>query len=535
MNEMIYNPLKEFDSKFKSLHLENTKKHFEALTLRSGIDVEANRKTVKEYVSCNEQLTMLRKKLTWIRVLRVLCCITLLLIPLVIIKLTPRIRGLRGDVVLAENKAAELLSEATRQMTPLCALFSERDALDIIEATVPMLSFAPCFSVEQEENMIINYDFCDHNNAEQSSLAVLAGHYNENPFVFEKRLTHKMGEAVYHGYKVIRWTESYRGSDGKRRTRTRTQTLHASVIKPKPIYTTEVLLSYCAQGGPDLSFTRDATHLDEKSEREIDRYVKRGEKKLKRLTDEAIKENRDFTSMSNADFEVLFDALDRTDEVQFRTLFTPLAQTNMVDLIRSKSGYGDDFHFIKEKRTNRIQTEHSRTRAITLSPDAYVSYSYDTAKESFIDKNAEYFKAVYFDFAPLWAIPLYQERPVHSLEPVPEYAQSYAYKECEALANAVPPKHVVHPRTKTPAILKSSFVGTKDGADEVSVLAYSYDIEKRIDFIPVLGGDGRFHSVPVPWDDYLPLEESRHFLISTAERAMGTNILGRRGELCIFD
>ena len=239
--------------------------------------------------------------------------------------------------------------------------------------------------------------------------------------------------------------------------------------------------------------------------------------------------------MSNADFEVLFDALDRTDEVQFRTLFTPLAQTNMVDLIRSKSGYGDDFHFIKEKRTNRIQTEHSRTRAITLSPDAYVSYSYDTAKESFIDKNAEYFKAVYFDFAPLWAIPLYQERPVHSLEPVPEYAQSYAYKECEALANAVPPKHVVHPRTKTPAILKSSFVGPKDGADEVSVLAYSYDIEKRIDFIPVLGGDGRFHSVPVPWDDYLPLEESRHFLISTAERAMGTNILGRRGELCIFD
>ncbi len=535
MNEMIYNPLKEFDGKFKNLHLENTKKHFEALTERSGVDAEANRKTVKEYVTCNEKLTKLNKKLTWLRVLRVLCCITLLLIPLVILKLTPKIRGLRGDILLAETQAAELLAEAERQMAPLNALFSERDALDIIEATVPLLSFAPCFSVEQEENMIVNYDFDGHNNAEESSLAVLAGHYNENPFLFERRLIHKMGEAVYHGYKVIRWTESYRGSDGKRHTRTRTQTLHASVIKPKPHYTTEVLLSYCAQGGPDLSFTRDATHLDEKSEKEIERYVKRGEKKLKRLTDEAIKENRDFTSMSNADFEVLFDALDRTNEVQFRTLFTPLAQTNMVDLIRSQSGYGDDFHFIKQKRTNRIQTKHSKGRAITLTPDAYASYSYDTAKDNFVAKNTDYFKAVYFDFAPLWAIPLYQERPVHSLSPIPDYAQSYAYKECEALANAVAPERVAHPRTKTPAILKSSFVGKKGDADEVCILAYSYDIHQRIDFIPVLGGDGRFHSVPVPWDDYLPLEERSHLFVSPAERVVGKNVLGRRGALCIYD
>ena len=146
--------------------------------------------------------------------------------------------------------------------------------------------------------MVTNFDFGDRNDIEQSTLDVLAGHYNENPFLFENRLIHRMGTEVYHGYKTIRWTERYRSSDGKWHTRTRTQTLHATVTKPKPFYSTQVVLNYCAQGGPELSFSRDATNLDEKNERQIERYLKRGEKKLKKKTDEAIKNNSDFVSMS---------------------------------------------------------------------------------------------------------------------------------------------------------------------------------------------------------------------------------------------
>jgi hypothetical protein len=93
--------------------------------------------------------------------------------------------------------------------------------------------------------------------------------------------------------------------------------------------------------------------------------------------------------MSNSDFEVLFDALDRNNEVQFRTLFTPLAQTNMVELIRSSSGYGDDFNFIKQNRTNKIVTQHSQGRVINLLASAYFSYSFDIIKENFINKNTE--------------------------------------------------------------------------------------------------------------------------------------------------
>lgn len=535
MNSIIYNPLEEYDTKFKELHSNNTLKYLDKLVSKSGINVEENRNTVKQYNECKESLVKLKKKLNLWRFLRVLMIITIILIPLVIIKITPKIRGLRNEIDALNNKVEELLELAYKQMEPLNSLFSERDALNIIETTIPLLSFAPCFSSEQENNMIENYDFGDHNDIDQSTLDVLAGSYNDNPFVFENKLIHKMGLETYHGYKTIRWTESYRGSDGKRHTRTRTQTLHASVTKPKPFYSTQVLLNYCAQGGPELSFSRDATHLERKSEKEIDRYVKKGEKKLKRMTDKAIAENSDFMSMSNSDFEVLFDALDRTDEIQFRTLFTPLAQTNMIDLILSKSGFGDDFNFIKRKRTNKIITNHSQGRTVNLLPSSYTSYSFDIIKENFTTKNEEFFKAVYFDFAPAWAIPMYQERPVHSLKPLPDYSHLYSYKECEALANKIKPELVVHPRTKTHAILKSSFIETVNGADKVQINAFSYDIIKRVDFIPVLGGDGRMHSVSVPWDDYIPLESNNVCFVSSKDKAENQNVIATRSSLCIYN
>ena len=342
-----------------------------------------------------------------------------------------------------------------------------------------------------------------------------------------------MGTETYHGYKTIHWTETYRDSNGKMRTRTRSQTLHATVTKPKPFYHTQVVLNYCAQGGPELSFSRDASHLEQKSERELERYVRRGERRLKRKTDKAIRRNDDFVSMSNGDFEVLFDALDRTNEVQFRSLFTPLAQTNMVELILSKVGYGDDFHFIKRRRTNQIISNHSQGRAINLLAKEYTSYSFDIIQENFVGKNIAFFKAVYFDFAPLLAIPAYQERPVHSLKPIPDSSQLYSLKECEALANCVSRQYTVHPETKTEAILKSTFVQTADGADEICITAYSYDIEKRVDVVSVHGGDGRFHNVPVEWDDYLPLEANNYFSVCANQMETKNKVLARHNGLCI--
>ena len=535
MSDVIFNPVEEFDSKYQNLHLQNTRQFFDRLVQQSGVDIAKNRETVRQYNAYKENISKLRRKRNWLRFFRVLMCLTIILIPLVILKMTPRIRQLLAEIQEGDQKVAQLLAEAQQQMLPLNRLFTDRDALTLLETTLPLLSFADCFTAEQEADMRINYDFGGNNDPEQSTVEVLAGRYNENPFLFENRLRHTMGTETYHGYKTIYWTETYTDNEGHVRTRTRSQTLHASVVKPKPYYSTQVVLHYCAQGGPELSFSRDAAHLEQKSDKEIERLVRQGERKIKKMTDKAIKSGDEFTAMSNSHFEVLFDALNRDQEVQFRTLFTPLAQTNMVALLRSKVGYGDDFAFIKRRRTNRIVAEHSQGRVIRLRIGHYVSHSFDEIQDNFIRKNTEFFKAVYFDFAPLWAIPMYQDRPVHSLQPIPALNHKYAAGECEALANAVDAGYVVHPDTKTRAILKSYPVGVRDGGDEICVVAYSYDIALRVDFIPVLGGDGHMHMVPVEWNEYLPLEARNHFVVCAAEATPNPNAIANRNGLCMYN
>ena len=49
MNSVIYNPLEEYESKFKNLHLENTNSFFEKLVQQSSVDIDKNRETVKRY------------------------------------------------------------------------------------------------------------------------------------------------------------------------------------------------------------------------------------------------------------------------------------------------------------------------------------------------------------------------------------------------------------------------------------------------------------------------------------------------------
>lgn len=535
MEEMIYNPLKEYVDKFKQKHLDNTKKFLEKLVQESKINIEENRKTVQEYNTYKENLRKLKRKLNWLKFLRVLMCLTLVLIPLVILKTTPKIKELKQTIEEADKKIQELLELAHRQMRPLNELFRDRDSLDIIEETMPHVDFEMRLSIEQEKDMKTNYDFDSVIDNEESTLDMLAGRYNGNPFVFENRLVHRMGTETYHGSLTISWTERYRDSNGKMQTRRRTETLHASVTKPKPFYNNQVVLHYGAQGAPELTFTRDATNLDEKSERAIERYVKRGERRLGRKTKKALAQNENFMSMANTEFEVLFDALDRNHEVQFRTLFTPLAQTNMVDLILSKEGYGDDFNFFKRKRMNRIVSNHSQGRPLYLTPQEYISYSYDEIHDNFINKNVKYFKDVYFDFAPILAIPLYQERPIHSLDPLPDYRQLYARKEYESIANIMKASHAVHPKTKTKAILKAAHVVSKDTADEIRISAYSYDIEQQVDYVAVRGGDGFMHNVPVKWDLYIPLENHKYFYVANEDDAKQSGILARRRGLCIYN
>ncbi len=543
-------PLKYYNTQGRAAHEENTKSYFDALLSQSRVDVEANRATVKEYkkeLSAIEKLDRLILKFKVFRVLFILLAIVggALFIPgvlnfldgamglgalfcglgaglivlgiLLVVKwVNPILKNAGSLREKRVAKANELLDEAWAQMAPLNALFDDVDTFRIIEKTVPEFKFHRTFTSAHERMLRKNYDFFDLQTDDCSMVDAIAGSFVGNPFCICRRRIHTLGTKTYHGTLTISWTESYRDSNGKVQTRTRTQTLHAQVTKPMPYYRDDTFLAYGHQAAPDLTFSREPQHSEDLSEKALDRRIKRGEKKIEKLGDKAIRQGGSFQEMSNSEFDVLFGALNRNHEVQFRLMYTPLAQTNTVDLLCDKENFGDDFHFIKRKRFNIIKSEHTQRASLSTSPDNYVSYDVDLARERFITHNTAYFKGFFFDFAPLMSVPAYVEEPISSLEDIGEDVCNLGYYSHEVMANARGERAFAHPDTRTSVILKTESVGMQDNSDLVKVRAYSYATVGRVEFIPVLGGDGRMHAVPVPWTEYIPLvSEGSMSVIST--------------------
>lgn len=215
--------------------------------------------------------------------------------------------------------------------------------------------------------------------------------------------------------------------------------------------------------------------------------------------------------MQNENFEVLFNTSNRNHEQQYRLLFTPLAQESMLDLLRDKQeGYGDDFDFSKQKMINTIVADHMQSVEFDMNPDHYRHYDFEFAKDNFTKLNANYFRAMYFCLAPLLCIPMYQQ--IRTSENIYGYGSKpkSAFWEHEALANFWGQAHFKHPQCVTECILKTSEQTLDDGRSTITVQAHGYKAVRRVAYEHKWGGDGKLHTVPVEWDEYLPVVGTGH-------------------------
>ncbi|MBQ8689589.1 MAG: hypothetical protein IJ515_04420 [Clostridia bacterium] len=545
MNADLMEPLRYYETVAKKQHEDNARAHFEDLLARSGVDEQQNTVTVNKYHAQLAKNEKLGKKISRFKFLRVMMIITAVvgaimalvcfnstemelapklifgflgiallvsMLVLIFVKINRVIKSFHSTLEKEEAIARELLAEATAQVAPLLALFDDNDTLTLMEKTLPEIKFDRFWSHPRRDQLISDYSYTDIESEDISVIDTLSGEAMGNPFFFERYLHQDWGTKTYHGSLQIHWVSVERDSKGNTRTVHRTQTLHASVAKPIPVYETKTLLHYGHQAAPDLSFSRQPTHSERLGEKALNRKVKSGEKKLAKKAREALTDNDEttnFTEMGNSEFDVLFGALNRDHEVQFRVLFTPLAQRNMIDLMRSGSGYGDDFYFTKWNKHNIIASEHAANWCMDTSVASYASYGVGLIRDKFISFNNDFFKSVYFDLAPLLAIPAYHEEPAKSLEDYNDnHSTNYTSKEHEALANRIGRRAFAHPSSDTEVILKTSGVRSDNGTDTVTVTAHSFNGIERMDYVSVYGGDGRWHNVPVPWVEYIPVQKS---------------------------
>ena len=544
MIEDVYEPLARYRDEFRQKFATLTREKFKELTTRSGVDVKANRVLVAEIKRLQKQADSASTKKTCYGCLMAVgfvgavaaligamamngtdsetqgACILGVIAGLALgIAMIPLFSAVAKLLASLESRIATKKEMAWKQMAPLNRLYTWDVTVKLIEATVPRLAFDPYFTADRLASLHGQFGWDDSFNDGKSIIFAQSGVINGNPFVFGHYLDMEWGEKTYEGSLEISWTEWEEDADGKSRPVRRHETLYAHVTKPIPVYSEQKFLVYGNDAAPNLSFSRQPSGLTGK-EGELWSSIRK-KWRLSRLKaySRNLTDDSDFTLMSNHEFETWFHAKDRDHEVEFRLLFTPVAQTQMLNLMKdTKVGYGDDFTFIKQKKVNVLFSQHLNAATIDTNPSRFRNWDYDAAFAFFVQFNERYFKDAYFALAPLLAIPLYQQMRTHEdiWKGVLGHEAS-SFWEHEAAANYHGEDKFKHPSCITRSILKTQVVQREGGESTVAVTAHGYRGVERVDYKEVYGGDGKWHDVAVHWTEYLPVQQTSNMYLSEGD------------------
>ncbi len=526
MLEEIYDPLDEYVKVFHPRFKKVSEQTFAALAAEAQVDVQANKKTCAQVYKLEETLDSVRSRIVCWTVACVLCWLgvvagvvyvlgwheeidsvglllfgILVLLVLLFAMVQPKLKKLKEERQGLSGKLEEQKSLAWEQMAPLNRLYDWDILTRMMTKTVPNLEFDSYFTTQRLEDLRQTYGWDDRFNKNRSVIYSHSGLINGNPFVLCRTRKFVMGSMVYTGSKTIYWTTTEEDENGKEHTVEHSQTLVAEVTAPYPEYPELTRLIYGNVAAPNLIFYREKSGLAGKEDSLRYKWNRRSLRKKSRDLS-----NMDFAMMTNEEFEVVFDTSNRNDNQQFALLFTPLAQENILKLLRDKQvGYGDDFDFGKNRMINTIIPEHLQELNLDMNPDQYRHFDYEKAKEDFYEVNARYFRAIYFSLAPLLCIPMYQQiRPPYAIYGR-EMQRHSAFWEHEALANFWGQEHFMNPSCVTDCILKTEQVEDCGDESTLKVYAYGYTSESRVTYISKWGDDGNWHEVPVYWDEYLPV------------------------------
>ncbi len=518
---------KELEAKFYHILLAS----FERLTQQSRIDIEANQKKVEQYKQLKGIETSFRAKRGRFNLLQLLLLIVFAInsvllifafvglinkvdinaptrlaiqIPLSIVLMM--IISLIGKKTKALNKIEkEFESKATAeqyemydQMAWLNSLFDTQITKEALEKTLPFLKLNDYFDDDQAAYLLAPADQVP----DDSILEILSGKMYGNSMIFLKMMRMEMGIEVYTNTISVPRLSTYIDSNGKLQTETVYDYYTGRYSAPKPFYFDFVQLLYSHDAAPNLSFSRSGNRVHMKNEQSLRRYVERESKKLHKRQEDSVKLGQAFSLLDNIEFEVLFNALDRNNEVEFRALFSPLAQQNMRDVILH-SPFGDDFIVRKECRHYSVFADHTTFWDMRVDVNKFRHFSYEEAKKNFIQFNMSYFQHFYSLLLPVLAIPLHHEP--HVGQEYPEGVSPYRYSafEKEMLANALDYSLVAHPETATNGILKIEECGASGKTEFFTVTCQTFATVERV--AEVYDGPQK---VPVPWIEYIPLSKT---------------------------
>ena len=538
----LLEPSRLFKTVVKPTHKENCEAFYDKMVKDAKVDLELNRLTVKNIKAKQEKINNQEKTIkgkkalkTFLIILAVVAILggiilfvnssdndnkglfiglgvgalvlAVVLFLLIFLKVNKSINSLQEVLDKLNGEKAELVNEAIAQMAPLNELFDWSIPATLFSKTIPLIQLDPVF--DQNKYLMLHEKYGYNGNPEKniSTVFVQSGSILGNPFLLENNYVQDMHDVPYSGSITISWTTSYTDAQGNRHTQTHTQTLTATIYKPAPFYYHDTYLVYGSDAANNLSFSRGPSKANSMTDEQIRKASEKYDKTLDKLTQEAIKKGKSFQRLGNAEFEYLFNALDRDNNMEFRLLFTPAAQKNLCDLIKSKEPYGDDFSFVKRKSLNLIKSAHSQSTNYDSDPAHFMFYDCDESRDYFIKYNEAFMQSLYYDLAPIMSIPLYHQYASKEYIYKGTLNRNVADIETEAMANGFDESMFMPEGSVTNAILKTELVAKQGEVDVNKVIAHAFRTVTHVEYVTKLGGDGSMHDIPVQWLEYIPIEK----------------------------
>lgn len=437
---------------------------------------------------------------------------------LIFCKLIPDLCRLNRLIPEVTATRDALIAAAQEKLRPFYQQFDWNTPMRLIERLLPEIKFDDYLPHRLPDDLQKRYrlDFAGLMQ-NRSMLFTHSGTFFGYPFLFYNTRRFQWGEETYTGTKRITWTTRERGADGKMRTCFHSQTLVASVTKPCPRFTEEKQFLFAHPAAPNLSFFRKPSELSG-GEGFFHRMRKRSKRRKLKAFEANLTDESNYTMVSNEEFEILFDTANRNHEVEFRVLFTPLAQQQMVKLLNDTSvGYGDDFSYIKQRGITVISPEHLNALPFSTEPAVLPFYDFREVLRFYFSRYEEFFRSLYFTFAPLYTIPAYQMPAPEEEKPV---AGPPSRWELEAIANWQGERYA-HPESCTENLYRVvSSESDASGRTTAEVIAAGFRGTERIEWVPVFGRDGNLHRVAVPWVEYDEVRRRSVMSVSTDAAAV---------------
>ena len=554
-----FDPYDYYKKELKGKVSERAKELIENLTKKANIDTENNKKLNSEIKKLENEIDNCSFKCTGHKVLNIfliilgiagvifsilgivrmvlgdsdLFAILSLVIGIIVavgcflivfLVLRKKIKKYEDKLKKLKNKHQNKVNEAWQGLAPLRESFDFSQYIDFVNDLNTTIKLDK--DVDKRKLKLLNesYDLNWYYGNNESVVDVYSGTVGENPFLRILVNRTDLYNHTYTGTRVVTWTKRVRGSDGKMHTVTESETLVASYSAPAPKYFNYSMIIYGNGAAPKLTFSRNPSGLPlEHDEKDVEKLIKKRTKEIEERAEEAIKKGKNFTALANNDFDALFYAIDRNNETEFRLLFTPLAQQNMTELICATDTYGDDFRFLKQNKLNYIVSNHSSSSIDLRYTNYFNLYNYEELKNNYINDITREFYSLYFDLAPILAIPLYQmnEAPLYDGK-INE--DEITYYEAEASINHMNSNLFRPIESKTNQILKTKKIKEFNDAELYKVTSYSYDKIPRTTYVPVACRNGGVYDVAVNWFEYIPCQKDSNVAFSKIKNNDNSNL-----------